>query len=399
MDRRRDTSNVVAIVEAAHRVAESPGAWLDGVVDAGRALLADELGLVATIMRRTADRMQIEAFAEIDNPFGWLKQMQEYVCESQPPAAFEAYCGQGKPVRRLADIRSKVSDTGVDIGVPFLQKGVFSDFTMLVGHPREDVVIVVAALERSKRAAAPHRRRRLHQVVLHLENAARLFLDVHHEVAVVRPDGRIAHADPPHSDRSTGARLSRHVVAIEGVRSRALRRASDEGVDAWPALANGTYSLMERVDRDGRRDYLAFENPVVTRRHRALTLREQSVIELSARGMSGKWLSYSLGISEGAVSEALSTAAAKLGFPNRFRAVAAVAALQAPASRPRESHLLTGAELAVFELVCQGLSNAEVAARRGRSVRTIANQVASLLRKTGAASRRALPAHRGCPEV
>ncbi|MBX3187316.1 MAG: helix-turn-helix transcriptional regulator [Labilithrix sp.] len=51
---------------------------------------------------------------------------------------------------------------------------------------------------------------------------------------------------------------------------------------------------------------------------------------------------------------------------------------------------LTEAERAILDLLQQGLSNAEIARPPFRSVRTIANQVASLLRKTDSSSRRAL---------
>lgn len=48
---------------------------------------------------------------------------------------------------------------------------------------------------------------------------------------------------------------------------------------------------------------------------------------------------------------------------------------------------LTPSELEVARLIAAGRSNAEVAAARGRSERTIANQVASILRKLGISSR------------
>ncbi len=54
---------------------------------------------------------------------------------------------------------------------------------------------------------------------------------------------------------------------------------------------------------------------------------------------------------------------------------------------------LSASEAQVAKLVIQGLSNAEIATRRGTSVRTVANQVASILRKLGMESRNALMAH------
>lgn len=48
---------------------------------------------------------------------------------------------------------------------------------------------------------------------------------------------------------------------------------------------------------------------------------------------------------------------------------------------------LSDAERIVLQLVVAGKSNAAIAQARGTSVRTVANQVASLLRKLGARSR------------
>ncbi|MBK7193709.1 MAG: helix-turn-helix transcriptional regulator [Myxococcales bacterium] len=54
-----------------------------------------------------------------------------------------------------------------------------------------------------------------------------------------------------------------------------------------------------------------------------------------------------------------------------------------PAPRPA----LTPAEDAVLAAIVRGDSNAAIAAARQTSVRTVANQVAALLRKLGASSR------------
>lgn len=62
----------------------------------------------------------------------------------------------------------------------------------------------------------------------------------------------------------------------------------------------------------------------------------------------------------------------------------------------RRSSALTGlspAELLVARDAAEGLSNAEIATRRRRSVRTVANQLASIYRKLGVSSRAELAAH------
>ena len=55
---------------------------------------------------------------------------------------------------------------------------------------------------------------------------------------------------------------------------------------------------------------------------------------------------------------------------------------------------LTPAEQSVLELLRKGASNAEIAHARSVSVRTVANQVAAILRRTRASSRYELIAHR-----
>jgi len=52
---------------------------------------------------------------------------------------------------------------------------------------------------------------------------------------------------------------------------------------------------------------------------------------------------------------------------------------------------LSAAVQEICGLLLSGASNAEIAKRRGTRLRTIANQVASILRKLGAASRSELP--------
>jgi len=48
---------------------------------------------------------------------------------------------------------------------------------------------------------------------------------------------------------------------------------------------------------------------------------------------------------------------------------------------------LSAAEEVIVRCIAAGMSNAQIAAERGTSVRTVANQVAGLLKKLGVASR------------
>jgi DNA-binding NarL/FixJ family response regulator len=60
--------------------------------------------------------------------------------------------------------------------------------------------------------------------------------------------------------------------------------------------------------------------------------------------------------------------------------------LSVPLRRPRAYGKLTQSEVAVAESLLAGLRMRDIARRRGVSVRTIANQVASIYRKLGVSS-------------
>lgn len=96
-------------------------------------------------------------------------------------------------------------------------------------------------------------------------------------------------------------------------------------------------------------------------------------------------------MSESAVSHRLARTATKVGAATRADLLRIAAMLVRAPHVPRPAlDVLTPSEQEVLELVATGLTNEEIATIRSRSVRTIANQVASLLRKSGAPSRRAL---------
>ena len=128
--------------------------------------------------------------------------------------------------------------------------------------------------------------------------------------------------------------------------------------------------MIERVDADGARHYAVVETPR-SRRLRALSQLQMSVVELSARGLTGKAVAYALGITGGSVSKSLSEAAFKLGVRNRTELVRLASRLldAGPTRAPRVE--LTSAEQDVLELVRRGWTNLHIAGVRGRSEHTL----------------------------
>lgn len=151
-------------------------------------------------------------------------------------------------------------------------------------------------------------------------------------------------------------------------------------------------SLVARAEGT-KRHYLVVDNAPGRQPMRALSKSELDVVSYAARGLSLKMVAYGLGLPTPTVSARLASAASKVGLATRMELVR-IAAMLVHDPRAHFEIALTTAERDVLDLLAQGLSNKQIAALRGRSIRTIANQVASLLAKTKTPSRRALVAAR-----
>jgi DNA-binding CsgD family transcriptional regulator len=263
--------------------------------------------------------------------------------------------------------RSRWSVTGVSSGVG------------LVVHPAPDVALVLYAnggpdltRERTTRTA-------LARAALHLESGFRLRVQRGAVRAVISADGHLLDGAIEGGER---ARLAHAARGAEAARS-------NRDLGLWTALVAGHLSVVPRT-RGSRRVYEFVENERAARRARALSRRELDVLELASTGLSTKLCGYALGLSPATISTMLTSAARKVGLLNRLELLRIAALLAHDPRCDADEARLSAAEREIIGLIKQGLSNAEIAAHRGRSVRTIANQVARLLEKTGRPSRRAL---------
>jgi DNA-binding NarL/FixJ family response regulator len=178
---------------------------------------------------------------------------------------------------------------------------------------------------------------------------------------------------------------------------------------AWDCVVTGRWSLTDRFESDARYYIVAQRNAAGVETVRALTQHEQEIVRGATLGHSNKYMAYELGISQSSVSQFLKNARRKLGVSPRSQLCQVVRCLCSTDSNwsfktEREFVLscpmakvgvpagLSRSEQDIFRGILEDLSNAQIAARRGRSPRTIANQVASMLRKLRASSRTELVA-------
>jgi len=128
----------------------------------------------------------------------------------------------------------------------------------------------------------------------------------------------------------------------------------------------------------------------------ALTAAERRVLGRALEGCANKAIAIDLRLAGSTIAGYLAAAARKLGVGSRVELIATCRrdATRAPphVGAPEELTAasiarLTPAENDVVQGLLSGRSNAEIAARRRRSPRTVANQIASIYRKLGVASR------------
>jgi DNA-binding NarL/FixJ family response regulator len=239
------------------------------------------------------------------------------------------------------------------------------------------------------------RLRALTRLAFHLETSVRQRLSGLPPVGVVSLSGRVDFEG--RLQDTTRASISQQVRVIERLRLRGHRADDDVALETWRALIAGYLSLFEHVDSDGKRQYYLYENPPRAVPALALTRTESAVVGQLSRGVMNKEVGYALGLSESQVSRTLKSAAEKLGLSTGKETVRVAALLHRVPIPTATATPLTPAEVELVSLLGEGLSDQEIAARRGTSTRTVANQVAKIFQKTGAHTRRAFlglsPAH------
>lgn len=117
-------------------------------------------------------------------------------------------------------------------------------------------------------------------------------------------------------DGTARDRLRAAVRAMDAASGQTPATTEEDALSIWQGLVDGTWSLVDEHDADGRRYVVATKNPVSVRDARGLSEREAAVAAFIAEGYSEKWVAYTLGISRTTVANHLRSALAKLGQPS-----------------------------------------------------------------------------------
>lgn len=374
------------VVEACYASAPEHVTWSERVVDACRRMLPAAPILAITGFTHTADCKRFEPLLVAGVPADAAASQWELL-RREPTALRDLYYPPA-----IVTTHSRLEPSLSAGSLAYLRRSRelmgLSDCLGLLVHPSPGTVVVLFAGHRSPIALPRHTQTTLAQLALHLEAGLRIRLRPESVLGVLAPDGRLLHRE--HGAPPTDT-LAESVKRVERARTRRYRRDVEQ-LALWPALTAGQVSIVERDD-GGRRVYLVVENAPASRGLRAFSRSEVDVVSRAAKGLPSKLIAYGLGLSEPRVSTLLGSAASKIGAATRTELVRIAALLTRD---PRAAFFdvpLTAAEREVLALLASGLSNAAIARIRNRSARTIANQVAELLRKTKSPTRRALAAH------
>lgn len=179
--------------------------------------------------------------------------------------------------------------------------------------------------------------------------------------------------------------------------------------DPFTHLAGGRWSLLGAHEADGREALLIRDNRDGPTDPRALSPRARRVAPLLLRGLSNQEIGYELGVGASAAAAVVREIVRALGVRDRIGAILRMGALRRGGrlaaraealsidahdliclSWPRVSSRLqdlSPGESAVVDLALEGLSNEEIARLRGRSAKTVANQLAAAFARLEVRSR------------
>jgi len=311
------------VVEAGYSWVEDEYTWLAGIA-AEAEPFGVGTGVCAYSVALDGPAPIVRAFAGNGMPDSFRDQIHAFTESLAPPIAREVYaptefCGNANyRVRRIARAQG--------VSVEQLSRGnTVSAWALVAGDPRRrSIAVVFPAHEKFDPDLPFPKGRVLGLAAAHLGAALRL-----RELAAPAPDtdavtesvldprGKVLHATGHAQDKPARESLVEAVVRREKARGKLRKVDADEAAAQWAVLVSGRWSIVDFVDRDGKRLLLARKNPVGSPDVVALTVEERDVVWLATLGHSRKYIAYELGLSVAQVGRRLATSMRKLKVSSR----------------------------------------------------------------------------------
>ncbi len=309
-----ETGDGAAFLEALHRADLETGSWLDEAWRTFSSLVPGATSLLAGVARWTpgkaglvleVTRSPIQAHAQRSQETSHLatKSFVNAFTAPKRVAILSELLGPQLPEPMLIEI---LTELGI---VDFLT--LKSDVP--AGNERRGAAVSVLSskpIKVSRRARA-----NFDAYAAHLMSAFRLResgLGAATE-GVLSPTGRCLHAEGALRDGEAQDALKRAVLAIERARRKDRRTDQVALLEAWRAIYERRWTLVETIESDGRRMLLARVNPPAQHVDAKMTPREREVAALVAQGVPQKAVGYELALSPSTVAFHVRNIAKKLG--------------------------------------------------------------------------------------
>ena len=315
----------ISVVEAAYTFGD-PDDWLETVTDRIAAHFPDRTAMIAHVLS-THDGIRtvckLENYEDPDAPpLGLSPQSLEDLPDFFTDVYHQGLSGLattsdalGGPPREHPDLR------------PFVEHAdYFGDFAAVCAHDPSGYTIDIGAVLPDVYDTNPDNAEIWRRLNTHLANGFRLNrkvsdlgADLDSADAILEPDGEIAHAAGDDEKRDV-IRDALRTAAIHIERARTELRGDDprRALELWQGLVRGTYSLVEHVDTDDRRFYIARRNDPTVDKPTGLSRRERQVARYAGLGYDNARIAYELGLARSTIATYLRRALDKLGLDSRI---------------------------------------------------------------------------------
>lgn len=314
--------DALRVVEAGYRWVEDEHEWLKGIAEAARAF-AQGTGVAAYTLD-LSDGPEIPSFVSLKTPSEFEERVRAFtqaldLDNARLMYAPTEFVGNAMyRLHRIARVRKKTVESLAD-------GNTVSAWALIGGDPRAKSVALIFPANGDVDPEQPFpRARMLGLAAAHLGAATRLrrlavgsAIDGDGTESILSPNGHVLHAVGEARDKAQRESLVEAVVRRERARGRMRRTDPEEAAELWSVLVSGRWSIIDFVDRDGKRLLLARKNPVQGPDVLALSEEERDVVWLATLGHSRKYIAYELGLATATVTKRLASALKKLRIGSR----------------------------------------------------------------------------------
>jgi DNA-binding CsgD family transcriptional regulator len=317
------------VIEAAYHTEGSTAEWLRQIAKAIPKPRGARGHLCITYSIEPSGRLAFDAFEQVDTPEDIEAPCRASMQAMSPEMVRATWASipsgtalSSGPIEAREFSRAGMAAAVGDIGV--------RDMFIVNGIDPTHQGIYIGTLAAQEIKLSRRERGTWSRVAAHLVASYRLRRARGQEPdAVISPDGKIEHAIDDAKTTSAREALRTAALAIDRARARRTSIDEDEAVDMWHALVSGRWTLVDQIDSDGKRHFVARKNDPEVARHHKLTQRERQVVGFAALGHPNKLIAYELGLSISAVAVYLDIAIDKLGLSSRAELIVAARAFDA----------------------------------------------------------------------